>query len=351
MSGIIAKTKILLKGKKSRKLLEKTKSYIRYIFLSAWFKISLKETDPDLKKVNKNWIIYTYLKQKYSKFIKNYDVKKNKTHEYSNFVWWCWFQEEENAPEIVKACLNNLRKNMSDKKVIVITEKNMWNYVSMPNFIKQKYKKGIISKTHLSDLLRLEILISYGGTWIDSTGLCTKEVDFAFDIPLFAFKTNEKKDPATFARNWFLSAEKNNPILLFTRDLLVKYWNENNSMLLYFLFYFFMKLTAEKYSEEGTSVPFFSDILPPVLQHEAEYSKERLEQIKTMTGIHKLSYKFKNISDTKKENTLYKKILEEYEMKENLASIPKFNGGRDKSRGVLQSVLAYGAFAKKGGCA
>ena len=32
---------------------------------------------------------------------------------------------------------------------------------------------GQITKTHLSDLLRLELLIRYGGTWIDATVFCT----------------------------------------------------------------------------------------------------------------------------------------------------------------------------------
>ena len=42
---------------------------------------------------------------------------------------------------------------MSGKNVIVITEKNMYDYVSMPDFIIEKYKKGIISKTHFSEIV------------------------------------------------------------------------------------------------------------------------------------------------------------------------------------------------------
>ena len=204
MLNLITKTKILLKENKQKEFFDTLKAYIRYIFLSAWFKISLKETNPELKKVNKNWIIYTYLKTKYSSFLKKYKTKENNSHEYSDIVWWCWFQGEEKAPDIVKACLESVRRNMPDKKINIITESNMWDYVSMPDFIKEKYKKGIISRTHFSDLLRLELLITYGGTWIDSTVLCTAEPNYAFNTPLFAFKTNEKNDPATAAQNWFM---------------------------------------------------------------------------------------------------------------------------------------------------
>lgn len=289
MPNIITKTKNLLKENKKKELFEKTTSYIIYIFLSVWFKCTLKETDPELKKVNKNWIVYTYLKHRYSKFIKNYEMKKNETHEYSDFVWVCWFQGEENAPDIVKACLESVRRNMPNKKGIVLTESNMWDYVSMPDFIKEKYKKGIITKTHFSDLLRLELLIKYGGTWIDSTVLCTAEPKYAFNRPLFAFKTNEKNDPATAAQSWFLSAEKNNPILLLTRDLLFEYWKKSNFMLHYFIFYFFMKLATEKYKEEWNSLPLFSDVPPHIMQRElfTEYSEERMGQLKRMSDIHR----------------------------------------------------------------
>ena len=329
MPNIITKTKNLLKENKQKELFDKSTSYIRYIFLSIWFKCTLRETDPELKKVNKNWIIYTYLKHKYSKFLKGYELKKNTAHEYSDVVWWCWFQGEENAPDIVKACLESIRKNMPDKKINIITEANMWDYVSMPDFIKEKYKKGIISRTHFSDLLRLELLITYGGTWIDSTVLCTAEPKYAFNIPLFAFKTNEKNDPATAAQNWFMSAEKNNPILCLTRDLLFKYWKNNNSTIHYFIFYFFMKLAAEKYKEEWNSIPFFSDVPPHIMQRElfSEYSEERMEQLKRMSDIHKLTYKFKKTSDLKKENTIYQKIIEEYKSQHNKSKTIKINAG------------------------
>ena len=37
----------------------------------------------------------------------------------------------------------------------------------------EKWEKGRIPAAMFSDLLRVELLIKYGGTWIDSTVLCT----------------------------------------------------------------------------------------------------------------------------------------------------------------------------------
>ena len=48
-----------------------------------------------------------------------------------------------------------------------------------------------------------------------------------------------------------------------------------------------------------------------------EYSKERMEQLERMSDIHKLTYKFKKDSDLQKENTIYKKIIKEYNSNQN----------------------------------
>lgn len=310
MAGIFSKAKKLLATGNIRELSEKAASYLRYLILCAWYRLTLRETDPELKKTNKNWVVYTYLRKKYSRFLKQYKTFKNETHEYSDIVWWCWLQGEDNAPPLAKACLASLRKQLTGKKIIIITEKNMADYARFPDFIMEKYRKGIISRTHFSDLLRLELLLRHGGTWIDSTVYCTGNPEYAFKRALFVFKTNERNDPATAAQNWFISAEKNNPILSFTQTLLYKYWKKNNSVVHYFLFYFFMKMAAEVYADEWRAIPFFSDVPPHILQRElfAPYTEERFRQICRMSDIHKLSYKLEAKSVA---GTFWEHILEQ----------------------------------------
>ena len=87
MPNIITKTKLLLKENKQKEFFEKFTSYLRYIILSIWYRFTLKETDPELKKVNKNWIIYTFLKSRYSGFIKKYKKVHKFVHQYSDRVW------------------------------------------------------------------------------------------------------------------------------------------------------------------------------------------------------------------------------------------------------------------------
>ena len=48
---------------------------------------------------------------------------------------------------------------------------------------------GTISNTHFSDLIRLNLLNQYGGTWIDSTCLQTEKIpDYIKNSNLFLYK-------------------------------------------------------------------------------------------------------------------------------------------------------------------
>ncbi len=298
----------LIKKNNHSELFLKVKNYIRFLFIKFWYSISLKPTDSNLKKTNKNWIIYTYLKAKYKRFLKGYNPIRNERHEYSNIIWWCWLQGEENAPELCKVCLNSLRRQMPDKEIKIITAQNMFDYVDFPDFIKEKYKKGKITQTHFSDLLRLQLLIKYGGTWIDSTVYCTAYPEYAFNTPLFVFKTDERNDPGIVAQNWFMSSEKAEPILTLTRDLLFLYWRTHNSAIHYFIFYFFMKIAADFYKENWNNISWFPDLPPHILQRELNnpYNEKRWNQLLRMSDIHKLSYK---IDISKDGDSFYHHLL------------------------------------------
>ncbi len=258
-----------------------------------------------------NWKVYKYYKKKYKKFISSYKVK-NSNYEFSNIVWWCWLQGEDNAPDLCKANLNALRKNLKNRKIVVITNKNLSNYIDIPEYILKKYKKGIISNAHFSDIIRLELLIKYGGTWIDASVLCTKMNEDFFDKPLFMFENFLKEDKSIVASSWFITSEKNNPILLLTRDLLYYYWKKNNFLINYFLFHIFFTLATEKYSDLWKNVHNFSNVPPHILQFEIleKFSEKRWEEICKQSEIHKLTQKVK-VNDNIKDS-YYNYILNTY---------------------------------------
>lgn len=170
----------------------------------------------------------------------------------------------------------------------------MFDYVEFPDYILEKYKKGIISRTHLSDLLRLELLIKYGGTWIDSTTYCTSYQKDFFDIPLFMYKDIKRQNDTILADNWFITSEKNNPLLRTVRDLLYLYWKQHNYLVDYFIFHLFFTLAVkEKYFQNYVNIPGYSNTPALMLNYEllSKYRPERFEQLTKMSSFHKLTHK------------------------------------------------------------
>ena len=108
---------------------------------------------------------------------------------YKNAIWILWFQGEKNAPELVKKCIESVRYFHSDKQVIVLDFESLKNYIEIPNYIQEKYEKGIIPHANFSDYVRLCLLAKYGGTWIDSTLLLTDKLpDYMLNSELFMVK-------------------------------------------------------------------------------------------------------------------------------------------------------------------
>lgn len=206
-------------------------------------------------------------------------------------------QGEENAPAISKVCLKSLKFFYPDYKINVVSLRNISDYVSFPQHIVEKFNAGKISPTHFSDLLRLELLINYGGIWADSCVFCTGRENNYLKEPLFIFQGIWKNQPAHLGSNWFIVSEKNNPILQTTRDLLYQYWQDHDSVNqpgFYFIFHCAFHLAAEKYQSEFDKMPRFPNTPPHILQFEffKPYNETRFEQIKQMSHFHKLTWKY-----------------------------------------------------------
>ena len=192
----------------------------------------------------------------------------------------------------------------------------MNEYIQLPQYIIEKYEKGIIPNAHFSDAIRIELLCKYGGIWLDSTVLCTSSniPNYILDSPLFVYKSFDllrTNDMPTVASNWFFAARSNNPILLLTRELLFRYWKNNDYLIDYYIFHLFFAMATRKYEEEWKAVPAFNNHTPHTLMFELgnEYSKERFEQIKEISVFHKLE---RHTDYSKNKDSMYEYIIKTY---------------------------------------
>lgn len=149
-----------------------------------------------------------------------------------------------------------------------MTKENIGQSVSLPDVIEKKYKEGIIPMAHYTDLLRLELLIKYGGTWVDATALCTgddypKEI---FDSDLFVYQYLEKGEYAFRGiSNWFITSVADNWVLKELRDLLYQYWTDYNSVVNYYMFHLFFGMIVERHPEEAAEMPRYGNKVPHFL--------------------------------------------------------------------------------------
>lgn len=258
------------------------------------------------------------LRKRYIEVLRNFDAKYCKEKfpmQKSNKVWVCWLQGMEQAPALVQRCCRSLQHNLIGKEIVLLTESNLDQYVHIPNFIKEKLHKGIITRTHFSDILRLELLIQNGGTWIDATVFCSGGdiPKYMLDDEFFIFqKVKPGSDGSAInMSSWFMSAWSNQKFLLATRELLYAYWRKNNSLIDYFLLHLFMMIVKDYYKEEWKQIIPFPNSLPHVLQlmQFEKFDSRRWDAACKASPFHKLTYKVHE-EDTKKEGTFYKYIME-----------------------------------------
>lgn len=272
--------------------------------------------------LRKHQIMLDFLEKKYSDYWNNYQIQKEPPccdKRLCNKIWLCWWQGLDNAPEIVKACVDSLKRNSGKYEIIVITDNNYSGYVQFPQWLEDKREKGIISRTIYSDLLRLNILATYGGIWIDSTFFCTSPCfDSYMNLPLWSIKRPDYLHCSVaggmFANYSLGCSFENRWVYAVIRDFLYNYWNSNDKLLDYLLTDYAIVL-AQKHIPELNNI--FAAIEPnnsncdelyKVLGQ--QYDKTLWKRISKDTMLYKLTWKqhFPKVINGKK--TFYGKLIE-----------------------------------------
>ncbi len=87
---------------------------------------------------------------------------------FSPVIWTLWLQGFESAPDVVKYCQDKLH-GMSPIPVKSLDLKQVLQIVDMPEKILTLHNSGNVTNVSLSDLIRLRLLWTYGGIWLDAT--------------------------------------------------------------------------------------------------------------------------------------------------------------------------------------
>lgn len=246
-----------------------------------------------------NWQLRA--KKRLEKFlvIKGESPELEEKNKYPRRIWWLWFQGRNNAPDIVKKCFESIQYYAENMQYTLteLNEKNLFQYVHLPECIVEKWKKGIIGNANFSDLCRVSLLVEYGGIWIDSTVLLTGEINKEIlESDFFFFKASFMDMTVTKISNWFMTSKKaGNSFLLSVRESMFNYWSKNDYMDDYFIFHLVVSALSEKaeLKEMFEEIPYFTNTYPHLLGSNLinDYSKNKFEHILKCSNIHKLTYK------------------------------------------------------------
>ncbi len=151
-------------------------------------------------------------------------------------IFTIWLQGEENAPELVKACFRSVRKNCT-QELVVLDEKTLWDYISLPDVIMEKRRQGKIKNAHFADICRVELLYQHGGFWLDSTGFATAPIpDWITEQDFFVYLAGQNVgSPYSFMQNCFIRARKGAYLLDAWRAMILDFWMHENSNFDYFM--------------------------------------------------------------------------------------------------------------------
>lgn len=254
-------------------------------------------------------VIY-YLNEARTKSEKNITEKGN-----SKTIWLFWWQGVDSMPSIVKSCVNSVKKHSNGKKVVLITKDNFFDYTNISSNILKKFDDGAITLTHLSDILRFNLLYNYGGLWIDATVYCTGEIGDSYFGDLYTSGGYYGTDPKFVDGKWtgfLIGGNSKNELFRFMNDFFESYWENNDHLIQYFLIDYgleyayknniggFMDYVDNKALNNNPNL--FE--LAPLLND--RYDKNIFNELKLNTIMFKLSYKIKFNDD---DDTFYQKIL------------------------------------------
>ena len=110
-------------------------------------------------------------------------------------VWFLWLQGEARMPKIPRLCLDSVRRHACGHPVVVLDADNYRDYVTVPDYVDRKFRQGVMSAAHFSDVIRISLLCRRGGLWLDATVLALEDLKpYVFESPFCSVKTPPEGD-------------------------------------------------------------------------------------------------------------------------------------------------------------
>lgn len=276
---------------------------------------------PDIIKKKQDELIVQKI-EKISKIFYNDIVKLNRKYQESksdvcnDVIWQYW--DKKPCPELIKICTNSVKKH--SKKRIELNDENLREWYVPSKKIQKKLERGLISKTHFSDILRVNLLYNYGGCWLDSTIFLRNNIDFIFYNDFWTIKIgniNSENTCSPIKDRWAgfaIATREKNKLMWYLSNLFDLYWERYDTLIDYFLIdificvlYNFDPQIKNMIDRVETNNTHCLSLEYEINEHVQEIPKEFFD-----TSLFKLNWRRIKIKEDELGITLYGKLFEEY---------------------------------------
>lgn len=228
------------------------------------------------------------------------DIKEESIDNY--FIFSIWWDNLDNAPSLV---INNMKnfKNKFKDKFILITKDNYTKYTNIDKNIVRLFEEKKLTIQTLTDIIRLNLLIIFGGIYLDSTVVLFDNFDPDEIIKYNLYSSHTVNEPywpywhnAKVSSFFLASNVKNNNCLNKALYLLNSFINKYNGIIDYLTIdiIFWYLLNYDNGSNEIiNSIPennIYNDLQFLAHNLDSTYDKLKIEELKENHTLNKSSY-------------------------------------------------------------
>lgn len=278
-------------------------------------------------------VIASFFHQKKDKLILNYlsNELKNVILEYRGKmyggtyienapIWVCWWSGIEDAPELVKQCIKSIKKNSGGHRVYFISKDTYEQYITLPDYILERFNEGNMCAAHFSDYLRYSLLEKYGGLWLDATIFVSQTLPEEYFLsPFFTCKSMIRETRFISKYRWTtfcIGGWKESLLFSFLKNSLEEYWKHNDLAIDYLMTDYLIEIAyndilsiREQIDKVPVNNPNRDDL--QAAMNAAMKSDEINSVLKTKTVLYKLSWREKYSLVTESgEKSIYAGFLE-----------------------------------------
>lgn len=241
-----------------------------------------------------------------------YTLKPKRELGVRKVIWQYWGQglDNDDLPEIVRICFDSVDRHKADYQVIRLTDATLSDYLDFPDFVLQKRQNAQFNRTFFSDLLRVALLSVYGGVWLDATILLTDKLPGKYEkLDFFMFQRSDDEKDKDYWENAFayyfgwepgfrvrvlnsiIFARKENRVVSVLSDLLLYFWETQDSVPDYFFFQILFHELITRYCP-SENCPVVNDCIPHILQTKINGNYDRISfgEAMKLNSMHKMAY-------------------------------------------------------------